>query len=487
MKLFQSLLGGSLAYSSCEDQDCGENAICQETPSRDWFFMSEASCQCLKGFVSYETSPDGSLNCVDIDECALGFCHSTQDCFNVEGGYQCTCKDGYVENRNLLTFEYAPCKSVQTRKLTEVRKRRQSDEGSGPEVVTETVITVETTLGTDVEWEEGMDDPTSDAFANAAAEVEADLIEALNPEEGTEIEVTGFSQNIDRRRAAGDVSADVEITIPVDEDSTDTSDPTAVAALVEDIQESIVENLEAANFTVEAIEADSDTTVISYTGECESFFENNPQVFDGPGMFRRKGADWQKYHKFSSDGAGWSIPEGTKFTHECKPKSWNPAKDIAFMCDYDDKIKICVDQYCSELTDRELDIEKAAWRFNCGKEGGEEPVEEETGGDCGNIFEKFADVFDESGRWKWYQDGWKKAWNVDLAELEELDGFNHGTIFTHRCDKSNKKWRKKDIAFKCARVDGKDGFYKCKDRKCESVSKKPIRPRNMSWRFNCDE
>ena len=96
----------------------------------------------------------------------------------------------------------------------------------------------------------------------------------------------------------------------------------------------------------------------------------------------------------------------------------NPAKDIAFMCDYDDKIKICVDQYCSELTDRELDIEKAAWRFNCGKEGGEEPVEEETGGDCGNIFEKFADVFDESGRWKWYQDGWKKAWNVDLAELE---------------------------------------------------------------------
>jgi hypothetical protein len=100
--------------------------MCQETPSRDWFFMSEASCQCLKGFVSYETSPDGSLNCVDIDECALGFCHATQDCFNVEGGYQCTCKDGYVENRNLLTFEYAPCKSVQTRKLTEVRKRRQA-------------------------------------------------------------------------------------------------------------------------------------------------------------------------------------------------------------------------------------------------------------------------------------------------------------------------------------------------------------------------
>ena len=88
------------------------------------------------------------------------------------------------------------------------------------------------------------------------------------------------------------------------------------------------------------------------------------------------------------------------------------------MCDYDDKIKICVDQYCSELTDRELDIDKAAWRFNCGKEGGEEPVEEETGGDCVNIFEKFADVFDESGRWKWYQDGWKQTWNVDLAELE---------------------------------------------------------------------
>jgi len=494
MKLIQSLLGSSLAYSSCEDKDCGENAICQESLSRDWFFMSEASCQCLKGFVSYETAEDGSLNCVDIDECQLGFCHETQDCFNVEGGYQCTCKNGFVENKNLLTFEYAPCKSLR-RNNFEVRKRRQSveEEGSTPtgELVTETVVVVEATVETDVEWEEGMDDTSSDAFQRAAEEVENDLTEALDPEDGTEIEVTGFSQNTDRkRRSTGGVSADVEITIPVDDETTDTSDTSAVAALVEEIEETIVEKMEAANFTVEAISAEdqTETTFVEFTGECESFFENNPQVFDGPGIFRRKGVNWTKYHKFSSNGAGWNIPEGTKFTHECKPKTWNPAKDIAFMCDYDDRIKICADQYCSELTDRELDIEKAAWRFNCGKdEPDEEPAEEEAGGDCSNIFDKFSDVFENSGNWKWYQNGWKQAWNVDLAELEELDGFNHGTIFTHRCDKSIKRWRRKDIAFKCARVDGVDGFYKCKNRKCEQINKKKIRPRNMSWRFNCEE
>ncbi|CBY09278.1 unnamed protein product [Oikopleura dioica] len=486
MKLIQSLLGSSFAYLSCEDKDCGENAICQESFSRDWFFMSEPSCQCLKGFVSSETSPDGALNCVDINECDLGYCHATQDCFNVKGGFQCTCKDGYVENRNLLTFEYAPCKSVQLREVVEVRKRRQSvAEGSG-EIVEETVVVVETTLGTDVEWVAGMDTPGSEAFQTAAAEVENDLIEALNPEEGTEIEVTGFSQDGARkRRSTGGVSADVEITIPVNEDETDTSDSSAITALVEEIQETIVASLEAANFTVEAIaaETETETTFVAFTGECDNFFEANPEIFNGPGIFRRKGVNWTKYHKISSNGADWKIPEGTKFTHECKPKSWNPAKDIAFMCDSDDKIKICKDEFCGELTDRELEIEKAAWRFNCGKES----VEEESGGDCGNIFEKFSEVFDDSGNWKWYQEGWKRAWNVDLAELEELDAISYGTVFTHQCDKRSKKWRKKDIAFKCARVDGNDGFFKCKDRKCETVQNKMIRPKNMSWRFNCEE
>jgi len=356
--------------------------------------------------------------------------------------------------------------------------------------VRETVVTVQTKLGTKVPWVDGMDTPGSPAFENAAAEVVRDLFAALNPAKGTEIEVIGFSQKgVRKRRATGDVSADVEITIPVDEDETDVTDTSALTALVEQVQESIVASLEAADFTVESIAADAETTeeFVEFTGECENFFEENPQVFGGPGVFRRKGVNWTKYHKFSSNGAEWKIPEGTKFTHECKPKTWNPALDIAFMCDYDDRIKICKDEFCSELSDRELDIEKAAWRFTCGKEGGDESVEEESGGDCANIFEKFAEVFDDSGNWKWYKDGWKQAWNVDVAELQEVDRFEHGTVFTHRCSKGSKNWRKKDIAFKCARVDGKDGFYFCKDRKCETVKNKMIRPRNMSWRFNCDE
>ena len=121
----QGLLGGSLAYSSCEDKYCGENAVCRENRSRDWFFMSEATCQCMEGYMSIETLPNGALTCVDINECDLDICHSTQDCVNIEGGYQCTCKEGFVENRNLLTFEYAPCKSLQPHKGIEVRRRRQ--------------------------------------------------------------------------------------------------------------------------------------------------------------------------------------------------------------------------------------------------------------------------------------------------------------------------------------------------------------------------
>ena len=66
-----------------EDEDCTAHAAC--------FTCCDGRCHCLQGFVQQETL------CVDIDECSLGIstCDVNTDCHNYEGGYNCTCSEGF--------------------------------------------------------------------------------------------------------------------------------------------------------------------------------------------------------------------------------------------------------------------------------------------------------------------------------------------------------------------------------------------------------
>ncbi len=67
---------------------CSENAVCVS-------LAGIANCSCESGWQG-----DGLL-CTNIDECAeeTSTCDSDlQDCIDNEGGFSCTCKEGYVDN-----------------------------------------------------------------------------------------------------------------------------------------------------------------------------------------------------------------------------------------------------------------------------------------------------------------------------------------------------------------------------------------------------
>ena len=54
----------------------------------------ENGCSCLEGFNQTEAY-DGSITCVDIDECAEDPCHTNANCSNNRGSYSCQCKIGF--------------------------------------------------------------------------------------------------------------------------------------------------------------------------------------------------------------------------------------------------------------------------------------------------------------------------------------------------------------------------------------------------------
>jgi fibulin 1/2 len=56
-------------------------------------FESGYECQCSPGY--NDTNPsDGTVSCVDINECLTDVCGSNADCTNVPGTYSCRCKRG---------------------------------------------------------------------------------------------------------------------------------------------------------------------------------------------------------------------------------------------------------------------------------------------------------------------------------------------------------------------------------------------------------
>ena len=54
------------------------------------------------------------FNCVDVDECELGFheCHANAACTDLEGSYDCTCDEGFYGNGwtcNLIGMSLCVC------------------------------------------------------------------------------------------------------------------------------------------------------------------------------------------------------------------------------------------------------------------------------------------------------------------------------------------------------------------------------------------
>ncbi|XP_067394697.1 adhesion G protein-coupled receptor L4 isoform X1 [Emydura macquarii macquarii] len=93
--------------NECENatQPCGENANCTNT-------VGSYYCMCATGFRSNTgqekfITNDGTF-CVAIDECSEAVtvaCGDHAKCENVDGGYNCSCKEGYQPSTGKLQFK----------------------------------------------------------------------------------------------------------------------------------------------------------------------------------------------------------------------------------------------------------------------------------------------------------------------------------------------------------------------------------------------
>lgn len=80
-----------LEIDPCKSSPCDDDtSVCRKTGGGDY------RCKCLKGYVNPEG--DNKL-CVDVNECDKDVCD--QDCENFDGGYSCSCQDGFelINNR----------------------------------------------------------------------------------------------------------------------------------------------------------------------------------------------------------------------------------------------------------------------------------------------------------------------------------------------------------------------------------------------------
>ena len=70
-------------FTACtDDSSCHHNGYCHL-----------GQCHCQPGYQG-----DGATACNDVDECLLGYCDVNAHCQNSDGGYNCSCNDGYEGN-----------------------------------------------------------------------------------------------------------------------------------------------------------------------------------------------------------------------------------------------------------------------------------------------------------------------------------------------------------------------------------------------------
>lgn len=93
--------------NECENatQPCGEHANCTNT-------VGSYFCMCAPGFKSSNGQktfvPNDGTSCVDVDECSnegTVACGDHAKCENVDGGFNCSCKEGYQPSTGKLQFK----------------------------------------------------------------------------------------------------------------------------------------------------------------------------------------------------------------------------------------------------------------------------------------------------------------------------------------------------------------------------------------------
>ncbi|CAL1534458.1 unnamed protein product, partial [Lymnaea stagnalis] len=83
--------------NQCLDIKCDHSEECIDRPGVD-------VCQCKAGYRN--TTPNNTLQCQDIDECSnVSLNNCSQNCTNLEGGFSCSCFDGFSYNGILGTCE----------------------------------------------------------------------------------------------------------------------------------------------------------------------------------------------------------------------------------------------------------------------------------------------------------------------------------------------------------------------------------------------
>ncbi|KAF4793109.1 adhesion G protein-coupled receptor L4 [Turdus rufiventris] len=93
--------------NECENgtQPCGEHANCTNTEGSYY-------CTCMSGFKPSNGQqifvPNDGTSCVDVDECSnegTVACGDHAKCENVDGGFKCSCKEGYQPSTGKLQFK----------------------------------------------------------------------------------------------------------------------------------------------------------------------------------------------------------------------------------------------------------------------------------------------------------------------------------------------------------------------------------------------